>query len=137
MAKVKIPKRVAGVKIPKKVRKKAKKAIKLAESPALREAAVAALGAASTVRGAARALDRSDVAPRAPTGRIDGEALKNALRDTALDGVRRFLEGFEEGLRNVAAAAGDAADAIDEAAGGDTRRGNGKSNNRAGDAPAA
>ena len=33
MAKVKVPKKVAGVKIPKKVRKTAKKALQLADNP--------------------------------------------------------------------------------------------------------
>src|SRR5688500_20197041 len=58
MAKVKIPKRVAGVKIPKKVRRRAKKAVRMAESPVVREFAAAALGAASRsneARAAARA----------------------------------------------------------------------------------
>ena len=67
MAKVKIPKRVAGVKIPKKVRKKANKAIRMADSPLTRQIAAAA------------------------------------------DGIRRFLEGFEEGLRDAAAAVDEAA----------------------------
>ena len=40
MAKVKIPKRVAGMKIPKKVRRKANKAVRMAESPVVREFAV-------------------------------------------------------------------------------------------------
>ena len=43
MAKAKIPKRVAGVKVPKKVRKQAKKALKLADSPGVRDLAVAGL----------------------------------------------------------------------------------------------
>ena len=60
MPKVKIPKRVGGVKIPKKVRKRANKALEMAESPAMRD-----------------------------------------LGTAALDGFRRFLEGFEEGLREA------------------------------------
>lgn len=43
MAKLKIPKRVGGVKIPKKLRRKAKKALRIVESPELRDAAAAAL----------------------------------------------------------------------------------------------
>ena len=113
MTKVKIPKRVAGVKIPKKVRKKAKKALKMAESPMVREAAVMALGA---VGGAKAVKDGSNGhGPRGPV-RIDGETLRHAIGEAALDGIRRFLEGFEEGLRKASAAAGDAAEAVDERA---------------------
>jgi hypothetical protein len=57
MAKVKVPKTVAGVKIPKKVRKSASKAIKMAESPAVREIAAVAIG---RWRGEKRKWQRSD-----------------------------------------------------------------------------
>ena len=63
MAKVKVPKKVVGVKIPKKVRKRAKKAIKLAESPVVREAAVAALGAIGDERGLRAILAACDDKP--------------------------------------------------------------------------
>ena len=107
MARVKIPKRVAGVKIPKKVRKKANKAIRMAESPVAREMAAAAVGAAAT---------RAD-APAAAAVRTaleDPDKFADALRNAALEGFRRFLEGFEEGLRN-ASDTGEAADAVAEA----------------------
>ncbi len=117
MAKVKIPKRVAGVKLPKKVRKRAKKALKMAESPIVREAAVAALGLA----GGAKAMKEADEGPGGKAGarHLDAEVLIEAIREAAMDGVRRFLEGLEEGLRNATAAAGDAADAVEEKAAGD------------------
>ncbi len=108
MAKLKVPKKVAGVKIPKKVRKRAKKAIKLAESPVVREAAVAALGAAGVTK-AAREMDDGK-----GRGRIDPNQLVDAIREAALEGVRRFIEGFEEGLRKATAAAGDAAEAVED-----------------------
>ena len=107
MAKVKIPKKVAGVKIPKKVRKKAKKALKMAESPFVHEAAVAALGAVGTDRAAGAGNGRGGKAGR----KIDTDTLKEAIREAALDGIQRFLEGFEEGLRKASAAAGEAAEA--------------------------
>lgn len=117
MAKVKIPKRVGGMKIPKKVRKRAKKALKVAESPALREFAAAALGAAAGRRraGAAARIENG----RAPSGaarlEIDGAELAEAICAAALDGVGRFLEGLEEGLRAASAAAGgDATQAAPE-----------------------
>ena len=47
MTKVKIPKRVGGVKVPKKVRKQAKKALKLVDSPAVRDLALAGLAIAA------------------------------------------------------------------------------------------
>ncbi len=115
MAKVKIPKRVVGVKIPKKVRKRARKAIKMAESPLVREAAVAALGAAGigkVAKDAANGNGRSK-GPR----RIDADTLMEAIREAALDGVRRFLEGLEEGLRNATDAAAEAAEAVDDKSG--------------------
>ena len=102
MAKVKVPKRVAGVKLPKKVRKQAKKALKAAESPAVRQFAAAALGAvaerrasraAAGVTGNGRELSR--------TVRIDGDRLAETIRSAAMDGIRRFLEGFDEGMRDL------------------------------------
>ncbi len=114
MAKVKVPKKVVGVKIPKKVRKRAKKALKMAESPLVREAAVAALGGA----GVSKAIREAGKDGR---GRIDADVLVEAIRDAALDGVRRFIEGFEEGLRKAAAAAGEAAEAGEERDGGEGR----------------
>jgi len=103
MARVRIPKRVGGVKIPKKVRRKAKKAIRMADSPALRGLAAAALGAAAEAKAAcAQRTARGD--PAGATMRIDGGRLADAFRAAALDGLRRFLEGFEQGLREAAEA---------------------------------
>ena len=101
MAKVKVPKKVAGVKIPKKVRKKARKALKIAESPVAREVAVAALGAAG-IGKAARAATGGR-----PLRDLDVETVLDAARVAALEGVRAFLEGLEEGLRKAAEGAGD------------------------------
>ena len=103
MAKVKIPKRVGGMKIPKKVRKKANKAIEMADSPAIRELAAAALGAAASTRRASKS-ERDEAAGErvsaATTIQIDANKFGEAFRSAALDGFRRFLEGFEEGLRD-------------------------------------
>lgn len=159
MAKMKIPKRVAGVKIPKKVRRRAKKAVRMAESPVVREFAAAALGAAASKAKGARAATgelraaadaaraevkaaadaaRADanaaragaraaadaaraearatrLAARAASGdarfeheaviEIDGERLVRTIRAAALNGLRSFIEGLEEGLRELDAAA--------------------------------
>ena len=107
---VKIPKKIAGVKIPKKARKTANKAIKMGANPVVRELAAAAIGAA----GARAAGDRGD---RKDEGReeqreesrsgyraeihVDGARVAEAFRAAAIDGLRRFLEGFEEGLRDI------------------------------------
>lgn len=105
MAKVKIPKKVAGVKVPKKVRKRANKALKIADSPVAREVAVAALGAVGGTRAARKATGGRALKD------LDIDTVIDAAREAAVDGLRRFLEGFEEGLRKAADAAGDAADA--------------------------
>jgi len=100
MPKVKIPKRVAGVKVPKKVRKQAKKALKLTDSTAVRDLALAGLKLAAETM-----LDRAKAGARAgPTGAKAGLAgldLGEVVRAAVTEGARRFLEGFEE----VAAAA--------------------------------
>lgn len=101
MAKVKIPKKVAGVKIPKKVRKKARKAIKAVEGPMVREMATAAIGA---VAGSAASrpgltIRLGDDVQR--TVAVDVERLAETVRNAALEGLRRFVEGFEEGMRDL------------------------------------
>src|SRR5918992_3320409 len=104
MAKMKIPKRVAGVKIPKKVRKKAKKAIRLAESPVAREVAAAVVGAAAAKADRGAAASAARIALGSPDRFVE------VLSKAALDGFQRFLEGFEEGLRGAAATVADAED---------------------------
>jgi hypothetical protein len=102
---VKIPKSVAGVKLPRKVRKRAKKALKIASGPAVREFAAAAIGAAGK-RVRAEGVGR--VRGMHAHVEIEGSAIGEAFRVAAIDGLRRFLEGFEEGLRNAQAkSAGD------------------------------
>jgi hypothetical protein len=110
---VKIPKRIGGVKLPKQARKTANKAIRMSASPLVREIAVAAIGAAG---GKARG-DRKAPQADAQSFRggaeihIDAGKVGEAFRAAAIDGLRRFLEGFEEGLRNISESA---------AAGGET-----------------
>ena len=126
-AKVKIPKRIAGVKVPKKVRKKARRAIKRTGSPIVKELAAAALAAAAQA-AADNSLARKRQSGSSGTGAGGGEhrghrgpsvrvklehnKLGDSIRAAALDGIRRFLEGLEEGLRNAAAAAADAGDEL-------------------------
>ncbi len=111
--KVKIPKRVGGVKLGKKIRRKAKKAIRMAESGF----AAAAMGAAAraarcdrqseSVREAGERIHRLCSETRVD---IDASKVGEAFRAAAIDGLRRFLEGFEEGLRDAAAPAETPAD---------------------------
>ena len=107
MAKVNIPKRVAGVKVPKKVRKQAKKALKLAVSPVARDLALTGLTLA-----AERVVEeaRRNAGARPAEARVsDGEASKPERLDlgailhaAVAEGARRFLEGFEEGIAAAA-----------------------------------
>jgi hypothetical protein len=91
--KLKIPKEIAGVKLPKKVRKRAKKAIKMGASPVVREIAAAAIGAAAAkAAGAGSGRARGRI-------HIEGGELGEAFRSAAVAGLQRFMEGFEEGLR--------------------------------------
>ena len=113
MSKVKIPKRVGGVKVPKKVRKQARKALKLTESRAVRDLALAGLTLAAEAM-----LDRGRAATAAagPGARkvgLDGLDLGEVVHAAVAEGARRFLQGFEEG---VAAAASPEAPAKKPAA---------------------
>ena len=108
---VKIPKKIAGVKLPKKARKTANKAIKRGVSPAVREIAAAAIGATAKAAGGRR---DPDAGLRHIRGKgyveIDATKVGEAFRTAAIDGLRRFLEGFEEGLRNITEPAAPAED---------------------------
>ncbi len=104
MAKVKIPKRVGGVEIPKKVRKRAKKVVKMAQSESFR--ALASAAAATAARGQRAARDnaaeaRDEVRRFAARIDIDADRIGETLRAAAIDGLRRFLEGLEEGLNRA------------------------------------
>jgi len=105
MPKVRIPKRVGGVKIPKKVRKRANEAIGNVNNAAVRELASAAIGAAAGARRVRARVRFADDGPDLDGGvsvRIDADKFGEAFRAAAIDGFRRFLEGFEEGLREAA-----------------------------------
>lgn len=96
MSKVKIPKRVGGVKVPKKVRKQAKKALKLTESSAVRDLALAGLTLAAEAmldRGRAGAAAAASATRKAG---LDGLDLGEVVHAAVAEGARRFLQGFEE-----------------------------------------
>jgi hypothetical protein len=97
MSKVKIPKHVGGVKVPKKVRKQAKKALKLTQSSAVRDLALAGLTLAAEAmldRGRASAAGG---APGTRKAGLDGLDLGEVVHAAVAEGARRFLQGFEEG----------------------------------------
>ena len=95
--KLKVPKRIAGVKVPKEIRKPVNKALKLADDPQARGLAIAALTAAA---GALTAKTDGDEARRAlrpgepGTGDRAG-TLADVVIAAALDGARRLLDGLE------------------------------------------
>jgi hypothetical protein len=95
---VKIPKKIAGVKLPKQVRKKAKKAIRDGAGPIVREIAAAALGAAHA---------RANVGRPGTRFELGGDRVAEAFRAAALNGLRSFLEGLEEGLAKAEGKSGD------------------------------
>jgi len=95
MTKVKIPKRVAGVKVPKKVRRQAKKALKLTASPAVRDLALAGLTlAAQSVIARGKAGNGGATQIKASLNGLD---IGTVIHAAVAEGARRFLEGFEEG----------------------------------------
>lgn len=96
--KVKIPKRIAGVKVSKTVRKAGKSALKLAESPAVSETVAAALLAAAAALRDPPAARRGAKAAAGAAGEAGQEAIRlgDSLRRLALDMARRTLDAWEE-----------------------------------------
>lgn len=113
---IKIPKRIGAVKVPKQIRRKAKKAIRAAASPLVRDFAGAAMAAAQRVR-----REAEDLKDRASDWKefemcegehfhLKGSKVAEAFRDAAIAGIRTFLEGLDEGLRKAKAEAAAAND---------------------------
>ena len=97
--KTKVPKRVGGVKVPKKVRKQAKKALKLVDASAVRDFAIAGLTAAAEAivqRTSSQLRAAGDRQRKATLVTLD---LGDMIRAAAIEGARRFVEGFEETRR--------------------------------------
>jgi len=95
--KVKIPKRIAGVKVSKAVRKAGKRALKLAETPAVSETVAAALLAAAAALRDPPAARRGAQAAVDSAGEAGEQAIRlgDALRRLALDMARRTLDAWE------------------------------------------
>lgn len=110
-AKLKLPKEVAGVKVPKGLRKQAKNLLNAIDTPAGRELAAAGLTLAATALAAkstdSRAKGTAKAVARGVVGKVkaaEGEAadLGAILSAAVAEGARRFLEGFEEGRKVTA-----------------------------------
>jgi hypothetical protein len=95
--KVKIPKRIAGVKVSKVVRDAGKKALKLAEKPAVSETVAAALLAAAAALRDPPATKRAAGAAADAAGKAGQDAigLGDSLRKLAIETARRTLEAWE------------------------------------------
>ena len=96
-AAVKIPKRIAGVKVSKAVRQAGKSALKLAEQPAVSETVAAALLAAAAALRDPPATKRAAGAAAGAAGEAGQEAIKigDSLRKMAIDMARRTLDAWE------------------------------------------
>ena len=105
--KLKVPKRIAGVKVPKEIRKPVNKALKLAEDPQARGLAIAALTAAASALTATTGDGTAQRARRPGEPGIDERAgrLADTVIAAALDGARRLLDGLESAASAAAASA--------------------------------
>lgn len=99
MAKTKVPKRVGGVKLPKKVRKQVKKAVKLVDAPMVRDFALTGLTAAAEALVQRTTSELRAAGDRQRKATLDTLDLGDMLRAAAIEGARRFVEGFEQARR--------------------------------------
>ncbi|MGZ8287191.1 MAG: hypothetical protein ACXW27_01640 [Allosphingosinicella sp.] len=95
--KVKVPKRIAGVKVSKAVRQAGKTALKLAERPVVSETVAAALLAAAAALRDPPATKRAAGQAADAAGETGQEALRlsDSLRKLAIETARRTLEAWE------------------------------------------
>jgi urease accessory protein UreF len=95
--KLKVPKRIAGVKVSKAVRQAGKSALKLAEQPVVSEAVAAAMLAAAAALRDPPATKRAAGAAAGAAGEAGQEALRlgDSLRKLAIDMARRTLDAWE------------------------------------------
>jgi hypothetical protein len=91
---MKVPKRIAGLKVPKKIRKPVNKALAIAENPATRDLAIAALtaAAAALAKKGAEANPRPQQPGEPGTHSNGAGKLTDVIIAAALDGARRLLD---------------------------------------------
>jgi len=94
---IKVPKRIAGVKVSKAIRKAGRQALKVAEQPAVSEVVAAALLAAAAALRDPPATKRAAGAAADSAGEAGQEAIKlgDSLRKLAIDMARRTLDAWE------------------------------------------
>lgn len=95
-AKTKVPKRVGGAKIPKSLRKQAKKALKLVDAPMVRDFAITGLTAAAEALVERTSAELRAAGSRQRKATLEALDLGDMLRAAAIEGARRFVEGFEQ-----------------------------------------
>lgn len=96
--KSKIPKKVAGVKVDKGLRKAGKKALKLASQPAVSEAIAGAMLAAAAALRDPPATKRAAASAADAAGEAGQEAIRlgDTLRSMAIGIARRTLDAWEQ-----------------------------------------
>jgi hypothetical protein len=92
--KLRVPKKIAGVKVPKKVRKTANTALKFADHPVAMELAAAALTAAAASLRAKNGKGKAEAGAEESLDTVREQAgkLKDLVIAAALDGARRLME---------------------------------------------
>lgn len=96
-----IPKEIAGIKVPKELRKAGRKAVELVQDPVVSEVVAAALlSAAAALR--AGTGDKGQAAPAAKAAQVakrEASAVGDAVKQIAADFARRTIEGVGERQR--------------------------------------
>jgi hypothetical protein len=109
-----IPKELGGIKVPKKLRKAGKQAVKLVRDPVVSEVVAAALlSAAAALRKGTGDSNASPDRDAAQGVRRQASGLGDSLKGLAIDLARRTLEGV--GDRQRATRGGGGAEAADKA----------------------
>lgn len=98
--KLKVPKRIAGVKVPKKIRRPVNQALAMAEDPAARGLAIAALTAAAAALAERKPIGEVLRPVRRPgdpgTNADQAGRFADVVIAAALNGVQRLVDGGRE-----------------------------------------
>jgi hypothetical protein len=107
--KIKVPKRIGGVKVSKAVRKAGKAVLKVAEQPAVSETVAAALLTAAAALRDPPATRRAAGAAAGAAGEAGQDAIRlgDSLRKLAIDMARRTLDAWESADPKPAATAAE------------------------------
>ena len=100
----KLPKKIAGVKVPKELRKAGSVARDLAQSPIVGEAVSAALlaAAASLTSAKVRSKAKAGAADLASGTAYEAGAIGQTVKKALIDAARQLLDDFEQGSRSAA-----------------------------------